>query len=141
MMDIYYMQAMMATLAGIVGGSFVFMIIGSPFLASLLWTFGVHFARQEEDKYVSYLGVASLCTLTWFVLVMLCVWIVMESMPGDPRGLIFGLSFLVLILQSFLSILFGKLIWKGTWGQSCLTWMNLLILFLIAHVVFWVNLF
>ena len=126
---------------------FNFMMIGMlfiPFLAGLLWTFGVHMAGQREERFVSYFGVTCLCTLT-SLLYLVFIGIVMSGgsvdTSGDPRGLIFMLTFIFFVLQSFLSILFGKLVWRSSWTQSLLTWLIPLILFFIVNLVFWVEMF
>tara|TARA_B100001750_G_C15355678_1_gene519532 strand:- start:145 stop:558 length:414 start_codon:yes stop_codon:yes gene_type:complete len=120
------------------------LFLWAPFQAALLWTFGVHMAKQKEERYVSYLGVSCLCA---FIAVLYCSfmgWISMEILrdsSDDPRGMIFGFTFVFFILQSFFSILFGHLIWKGTWLQSFLTWLFLLIVFFVINLILWINMF
>ena len=122
-----------------IGNLPVILLFWVPFMASLLWTFGVHFAGQKEDRFVSYLGVSSLCIFTAMLYWGFAAWIITEVMMAsdlrDPTALMFVFGFLFFVLQSFLSILFGKLIWKGTWLQSFLTWLFLLVIFFIGNLI------
>jgi len=122
-----------------------FLLFWVPFMASLLWTFGVHMAGQKEDKFVSYLGVSSLCTFIAILQLAFFGWLLSLMLRGgnieDPRFIFFIFSFTFFTLQSFLSILFGQLIWKGTFLQSFLTWLFLLIIFFIGNLILWINMF
>ena len=146
MTPMYYQQAYNTGANEIMAGFFVIMIgmIFIPFLAGLLWTFGVHMAGQREERFVSYFGVTCLCTLTSLIYLTL-MGVIMSSgrinIDGDPRGFVFMLSFIFFVLQSFLSVLFGKLVWRSSWTQSLLTWLIPLILFFIVNLVFWVEMF
>tara|TARA_Y100000768_G_scaffold273025_1_gene208971 strand:+ start:289 stop:729 length:441 start_codon:yes stop_codon:yes gene_type:complete len=129
-------------LLGVSIGAYSFLIFASlsPFMAGLLWTFGVHMAGQKEKNYVSYFGVACLCVLPASIFLGLS-GLILSQVNSDPRILIFMLSLLFFCLQSFLSILFGKLIWKATWTQSFKTWMFLLILWFFVFLIFWIVMF
>jgi len=122
-------------------GIFLSPVFLSLFIASLLWTFGTNMAGQKEDRFISYLGVVSLCYLTAGIYIGSSAVIMSKNDLSNPELIIFILSFIFHILQSFLSILFGKLIWKSSWFQSFITWLIPLILFFICMIIFWVYIF
>ena len=136
------MDSGLLALLGLGAGAYSFLIFAglSPFIAGLLWTFGVHMAGQKEDKFISYFGVACICVLPAAVFLSL-TGLILSGVNSDPRALIFMFSFMFFLLQSFLSILFGKLIWKSTWGQSFMTWLILLVLWFIILLIFWIVMF
>ena len=123
-------------------GGFYFLIFAllSPFIAGLLWTFGVHMAKIKEKNYISYYGVACLCVLPASIFLAISTSVI-DQVNSDPRVLIFFTSLVFFFWQSFLSILFAKLILKATWGQSIVAWLTLLVLWFFILVVFWVVMF
>ena len=131
-----------SSLIGLGIGVYSFLIFASlsPFIAGLLWTFGVHMTGQKEDRFINYFGVACLCVLPASVFLTL-TGLILVQVNGNPKGLIFMFSLMFFLSQSFLSILFGKLIWKSTWGQSAFTWMVLLILWFIMLLILWIIMF
>ena len=137
----YYDSGLMA-LGGLGIGVSYFLIFAllSPFIAGLLWTFGVHMAKIKEKNYISYYGVACLCVLPASIFLAISTGLIVQ-VNSDPRILIFMISVVFFLLQSFLSILFAKLILKATWGQSIVTWLTWLVLWFFILVVFWVVMF
>ena len=136
------MDGGLMALLGIGIGVYSFLIFASlsPFIAGLLWAFGVHMAGQKEKNFLSYFGVACLCVLPASIFLGLA-GLILSQVNNDPRALIFLFSLMFFVMQSFFSILFGKLIWKGTWTQSFVTWLILLILWFIVFLICWIVMF
>ena len=109
------------------------------FVASLLWTFGVHFVKLREDRFLSYLGVSSLAVLSslvfWFIFGGLLLLFRRELGPNGSNAFHSILLLLYCGLQIFLNILFGKLVWNTSWRKSSLVWLVPTILLSLGIVV------
>ena len=92
------------------------------FVASLLWTFGVHFVKLEEDRFLSYLGVASLSVV--FYVIYWSFFQVVFNLTGwlAPISVQAILLIFYAPLQIFLNLLFGKIVWKTSWEKSSSVW-------------------
>ena len=103
------------------------------FIASLLWTFGVHFVKLREDRFLSYLGVSSLAVLSslvyWFIFGGIA-YLLRHELGRSGETVLFSILLLLYCgLQIFLNILFGKLVWNTSWRKSFLVWLIPTILF------------
>jgi len=115
----------------------------TPFLAGLLWVFGVHLTGQKDDKYTSYFGVACLCALstTIYLGIFSAVMSEVHIYKSSTKFLVFLFTLIYFILQSLISVFYGKWVWQVTWFESFKTWFVLLILFFISMIVCWVQIF
>tara|TARA_Y100001970_G_C14196499_1_gene838424 strand:- start:1495 stop:1917 length:423 start_codon:yes stop_codon:yes gene_type:complete len=117
---------------GIFGGLLDFEVLFlTIFVASLLWTFGVHFVKLEEERFLSYLGVSSLAAMSslvyWFIFGGLLAFLSRESI--SIAIILYIVSLLLYVpLQIFLNLLFGKIVWKTDWKKSSLVWLVINIL-------------
>ena len=96
------------------------------FAASLLWTFGVHFVKLEEQRFLSYLGAATLSSVS-----SLAFWLVIGGLFGFISSYIshtavkLTFTFLLIIhapLLILLNIYYGTLIWQTSWKKSSSVW-------------------
>ena len=119
-------------LSSLVNFEVIFIII---FVASVLWTFGVHFVKLEETRFLSYLGVSSLSAsfalIYWFFFKMIFLFLGYHSAPA----VYFVLLVFYAPLQFFLNILLGKIVWKTDWKKSSLVWLFLNILLALGILV------
>ena len=103
------------------------------FVASLLWTFGVHFVKLKEERFLSYLGVASMAAtfslVYWFVFGGL-LNLLSHELGSTGSNILQGIFlFLYAPLQILLNLLFGKIVWETTWKKSSSVWIVVNILF------------
>ena len=118
---------------GILGGLLHFEVLFiTIFVASLLWTFGVHFIKLEEERFLSYLGVSSLAVMSslvyWFIFGGLSYLLSYQLGHLGSNILVCILLLIYGPLQIFLNLLFGKIIWKTSWKKSSSVWLVINIL-------------